>query len=218
VHNSEQEGIAAEDQRIGAQCRKAREHAGLGQAELAVLMRDAGYPFTQQMIGKIEQGARSLRLKEAEALARITKVPLVTLTRPPAIAVHAWALWDSTRRARLSHEELLSAMSALARNRAELEAALKKALKLDEGDLAPEIATARRVLATTGKRIEEDEYGRAYTRGQRGLVDLEDPGQGRLLPRVRDDGSGRRQAGPEAPQAQGPESPEGGSERARAQA
>lgn len=60
------------DEAVARNVKKARERAGLSQAEVAKLLTDAGVPgIHQTTIARIESGSRALKLVEALALGRV---------------------------------------------------------------------------------------------------------------------------------------------------
>lgn len=66
--------------------KRRREAQGITQTDLALRMRERGYPFHQQTIQRIEQvedSPRPVRLGEAIALSEILGTQLYVLTRPP---------------------------------------------------------------------------------------------------------------------------------------
>lgn len=81
-----QRWATAED-RCGRNLRRLREKAGLSQAELAQKLEDYGVSLHPSAIAKIEArdvaNPRTVRLNEADALARALGVPLVELVSGP---------------------------------------------------------------------------------------------------------------------------------------
>jgi transcriptional regulator with XRE-family HTH domain len=64
--------VTDEDRLIGTNL--ARLRASRSQAEVAVLMKDAGWKWSQTTVWKVESGERPLRLTEARALAEVLHV------------------------------------------------------------------------------------------------------------------------------------------------
>ena len=62
--------------------RGKRQHQGLTQAELARRMTAAGSPLSNDMVSKIENGARSVTVEELAAFAAVLHVPLTQLMSP----------------------------------------------------------------------------------------------------------------------------------------
>lgn len=52
------------------------------QEVLADCLSEAGFPFTQTMIAKLERGARPTPVEEAIAIANLLETPLLSLLRP----------------------------------------------------------------------------------------------------------------------------------------
>ncbi|MGZ0710550.1 helix-turn-helix transcriptional regulator (plasmid) [Coraliomargarita sp. W4R53] len=59
-----------EDQRFPANMKRLREAKEMSQTELARQMKDAGFPYHQQTVQRVESGERPVRLAEAFAIAR----------------------------------------------------------------------------------------------------------------------------------------------------
>lgn len=84
-----------------------RDARGITQAELADAMREAGFPFHQQTVLKIEQGTRKITLDEAVEISRILDTPLSFLTDDTRVSsVHGLLTAQAEGGARL-HRELL---------------------------------------------------------------------------------------------------------------
>lgn len=70
--------MAAEDEAIGANVRKARTDRGLSQAELARRMYDAGQThWRQNTVSRVENGKQPLNAGEIQALAAILEKDLL---------------------------------------------------------------------------------------------------------------------------------------------
>lgn len=64
------------DEEIGRRVRLAREHRGIGQSELARMMRSADHAtITPGRMFEIEHGQRGIRAEEVRSLCRILRVP-----------------------------------------------------------------------------------------------------------------------------------------------
>lgn len=63
------------EKQIGRNIAEYRKSAGLSQAELAKQLTAAGLKFTQQIVARVENGARPLRLSEYETLRRVLSLP-----------------------------------------------------------------------------------------------------------------------------------------------
>jgi transcriptional regulator with XRE-family HTH domain len=186
---------------VGIAVRRGRELAGLSQAELAAAMTEHEFPFTQQMVAKVEAGRRELRLREAAVLCRILRIPVSDLTRRGPEGDQAWRLMENVRAVYRSHADLIHMITALRRYQGQLRQSIESAEKSAGGSLALEIEAGRAALAETEGQIRETEDGIAYAEGKWGLVDRGRHGQRRILERVRHDG-------PEAGRDAGPPSPE----------
>lgn len=64
------------DRMIGSRIKELREARGLPQSALADAVNTRGERFTQQIVGKIENGQRSLKYQEAILIAHILRVPV----------------------------------------------------------------------------------------------------------------------------------------------
>lgn len=77
-------GLAEVEQNFATNVREYREQLGLSQEELAQLMSERGFGFTQATVWKIEQGKRAVRIAEAVALMDALGLPdWMNLTRSP---------------------------------------------------------------------------------------------------------------------------------------
>lgn len=63
------------EKQIGRNIAEYRKSAGLSQTELAKQLTAAGLKFTQQIVARVENGARPLRLSEYETLRRVLSLP-----------------------------------------------------------------------------------------------------------------------------------------------
>ena len=69
-----------QDQLVGRNVQKFRKARRLTQEQLAErLLRNQGVPLRQQVLAKVEQGSRPLRLNEAAAIARELEVSVDAL-------------------------------------------------------------------------------------------------------------------------------------------
>lgn len=62
---------AAKQQKVDGDVAGARRATGLTQADLATQMREAGFPWTQAVVSKVERGHRAVTDPEATALATL---------------------------------------------------------------------------------------------------------------------------------------------------
>lgn len=141
-------GPAAARQRTAANLKAAREHAGLSQEAVAQGMREMGYRFHQQTIGKIEAGDRDVGFHEAVALASVIGTTIHMLARPPGHAAGALRILSAARDARSAR----SAAEAADRRHRDAVRLLERALERARNDglagaLADEIAAGERTLA-----------------------------------------------------------------------
>jgi transcriptional regulator with XRE-family HTH domain len=63
-----------EQERVGARLRALREAAGLSQAQLAQRMHDAGHPWWQPTVSKVESGQRAVPSDEMRAVSEVLGV------------------------------------------------------------------------------------------------------------------------------------------------
>lgn len=84
----------ATDKQIGTNIRRLREAKGLSQADLAERLGDG---FHQQTVGKIETGARPLRLSEASQLSLVFGVGIASLAQDDDDAASATAALIAAR-------------------------------------------------------------------------------------------------------------------------
>jgi hypothetical protein len=121
----------------------------MSQAEVAEQVNDLGegFRFTQQVLAKIEGGKRPVRLREAIALAAVTRSSLDMLTTPRHIAEHSWRLRAATRGVRHWHRITADGIKHYASARTTLERAMERALQAElEDELAGEMTAARAAL------------------------------------------------------------------------
>ena len=71
------------DRTIGRSIARHRQKQGWTQQQLADQMRKRGWPWTQQMVGKIEKGLRPVRFAEAGELAALMRVTTQDLLLSP---------------------------------------------------------------------------------------------------------------------------------------
>jgi transcriptional regulator with XRE-family HTH domain len=76
---------------IAAQLRDLRLGAGLSQDRLAGMMADAGHPWYQQTVARIESGAQALRLSELADLAALFGITPASLFAGDAVRASAAA-------------------------------------------------------------------------------------------------------------------------------
>ncbi|VEI03485.1 Helix-turn-helix [Acidipropionibacterium jensenii] len=69
--------MAADDEIIGANIRRARKSAGMNQSELAAAMNGRGFTWRQNIVSRVEIGQRELLGTELEALEKILGKGLV---------------------------------------------------------------------------------------------------------------------------------------------
>jgi transcriptional regulator with XRE-family HTH domain len=75
--------MGTRDERVGSNVKHIRDQLGMSQAEVAEGMTEDGCPgFYPQTILKVEKGTRSLKLTEADSLARVLNVQLSALLDP----------------------------------------------------------------------------------------------------------------------------------------
>jgi transcriptional regulator with XRE-family HTH domain len=75
--------MGTRDNQVGSNVKRIREALGMSQAEVAEEMTQEGCPgFYPQTILKVEKGTRSLKLTEADTLARVLKVQVSELVDP----------------------------------------------------------------------------------------------------------------------------------------
>ncbi len=135
------------DKWFAVNLRAARERAGLSQEDLAQRMREAGFKFHQQTIGRIEAKERSVRVGEALAFARIVKTNLDALARPPETTRQAMVLKGATGRLWKLRDDLRGTQREIAGAVERLEALVARLKGSDMADvLAEEIRAAERAL------------------------------------------------------------------------
>lgn len=81
--NEEEPEVASREAVFIKEIKQLREWKGWTQTELAREMKGRGFPFHQQTIQRIEDGARAVRLDEAFAFAEIFDKSLLSLTKTP---------------------------------------------------------------------------------------------------------------------------------------
>jgi transcriptional regulator with XRE-family HTH domain len=118
------------DERFAANVRETRERLGLSQGEVARRMADAGWPYYQQTVARIEDGRRKPGPGEAHALAEILGTSVAKLAMLGREAGTAAQLETTTARAHRAAgqvgewtADLLVAQSQLRRIVGEAEAA-----------------------------------------------------------------------------------------------
>lgn len=90
------------DRAIGAAMARHRLARGWTQQDLADQMRDRHWPWTQQMVAKMEKGARPVRFAEARDMAQVFRVsPQELLSNPLESAVE-----EVRRQRRLARKQL----------------------------------------------------------------------------------------------------------------
>lgn len=62
--------------------RSTREASGISQTQLAKQLNDAGLPYHQQTVQRVEEGKRPVRLNEAFVIARALEVDISVLLKP----------------------------------------------------------------------------------------------------------------------------------------
>jgi transcriptional regulator with XRE-family HTH domain len=88
------------DANIAANVRAYREARGTSQEDLAGLLAEAGFPFSQATIWKIENGQRPVKAAELAALADALEIRgAMSLTLRPDTARHLIDLQDATAHA-----------------------------------------------------------------------------------------------------------------------
>ncbi len=116
------------DQNIAANLRTYREAGSISQDELAQLMADRGFGFSQATISKIESGQRPVRASELVALADSLGVMSATsLTRKPDAARHQVQLDLANRKAHDAYEALKEAAADYIEAQVELVVAARQA-------------------------------------------------------------------------------------------
>jgi transcriptional regulator with XRE-family HTH domain len=143
-------------QRLAANLKAAREAAGLSQEAVAQGMRDAGYRFYQQTIGKIEAGDRTVSAEELFALASVIGSSVYMLARPAGHTAEALRILSAARQVRRARDEARAVAIAADRKHGDAVAALKRAIARAREDgleeaLAEEIRTGERTLAGSQK-------------------------------------------------------------------
>jgi transcriptional regulator with XRE-family HTH domain len=135
-------------QRLAANLKVARETAGLSQEAVAQGMRETGYRFHQQTIGKIEAGDRIVSAEEASALASVIGTSIYMLLRPAGHTADALRILSAARRVR----EARAVAATANKKHGDAVFLLKRAIARAREDgldkaLADEIATGERTLA-----------------------------------------------------------------------
>lgn len=64
---------------VGKQIKKIREKAGITQEQLAIRLELAGWRVDRFLVSKIERGERRVLDKEIWLIAKVLKVPLLSL-------------------------------------------------------------------------------------------------------------------------------------------
>lgn len=70
------------DRLVGQNVQRLRKARGMTQADLAKRLGQHGLSMRQQTVVKVEQGARPLRFREADLIARVLGVNIATLNQP----------------------------------------------------------------------------------------------------------------------------------------
>jgi transcriptional regulator with XRE-family HTH domain len=102
------------DANIAANVRAYREARGMTQEDLAGELADAGFPFTQATIWKIENGHRPVKAAELMALADALGLGLIaymSLIRRPGLTPPRIALDQAIARAGAAWDEITAAAS-----------------------------------------------------------------------------------------------------------
>jgi transcriptional regulator with XRE-family HTH domain len=144
-----------------------REQQGMSQRALADAMTLRGFPWVQQTVAKAESGRQALRLREAEALARILETTLDRFTWATAevsVADHLGALGFAVQ---AGYEEL-------ARTVVHLLAAAALAEREATAALADESPRVRRAAAAALAQAQK--YGHVGPAVREGIQRYEDRG------------------------------------------
>lgn len=139
--------MSSADQWLAANLKAARERSGLSQEAVAQRMREAGFRFHYQTVGRIEAGSQLARVGEAKALAAIFGLSVDSLTEPPATRREAWQLTGLTRQLPGLRDEAETAARRYHEARNRLTSRVKKARSgAGAADLAAEIDAAEKAL------------------------------------------------------------------------
>lgn len=99
------------DANIAANVRAFREARGISQEDLAARLAEAGFPFSQATIWKIENGRRPVKSAEQVALADALEADPWTLTRRPETGKHLLNLKQANNRAYVAWHQVKVAAS-----------------------------------------------------------------------------------------------------------
>lgn len=119
-------GFMSADARFAENLRAARERQGMSQADVAEEMAAAGFTFHQQTVARIESGARSVKLSEAEYLSHIVGRSLLLMTAPPREVEKARILYVRASAVRRATRLVEVALRNLWKEEIKLDAALDR--------------------------------------------------------------------------------------------
>ncbi len=140
------------DERFAESFRKRREMLGLSQSEVAEKMTERGFACHQQTIAKVERGARSVRIGEAQALAAIVETSVDYLMMPTDAAIYDRLLITERSKSKRLYEALVENTSDLLKLQMELHSAIEKAKEVGGERIEKSIRLATERLAFTPDR------------------------------------------------------------------
>lgn len=166
------------DKTIGARVRAARIDAGIElQGDLVPQLREAGLPWSQGTLSRVESGQRSLKLTEAAILADVLRTTLAALMGTPETDDGAtrWETFVGAERLaavkRTADREYHEAAGRV-RQAAAADPAFRERVKAyRERLLATEVSRARRDAARDGDDVSTPELLEAYL-GRWGVYEI----------------------------------------------
>lgn len=147
--------------------RKVREAAGMTQSDLAAAMTDAGYPWLQSTVNKVESitkdgnTGRAVKVGEAVAIARILNTTVDTLCRDGGKAITAAWFYRRLKQSKDAADLLQSAVAAYEEqrrfwldNRSEASAILREV----DDDRHEYLEQVRQAIRPALERVEEFQW------------------------------------------------------------
>lgn len=131
------ETSASWERNFREQMRVRREGLGYTQTALANFLRDAGLPFHQQTVQKVESGDRPVRLDEAYLIAETLQTDLPLMVQDPELAQRTQELERMSEYVFVVGAEISNAVRVLLRTREDLGVKVERAEEAD--DVPPEV-------------------------------------------------------------------------------
>lgn len=124
----------------------------MSQSELAKRMAARGFKFHQTTVARIEAGERAVRLGEAEALAKILKTYVHTLSRPPEEGGAIRRLRDAVEEVERKVQDIQSDIESLLRGKERLNRAIAECEDRDLGEIGL-VVRARKLTAIRPEHV-----------------------------------------------------------------